>query len=113
MWRRSNCLKHSAARRWRSFCAASLTSMAASGCVRGGFSRGGARLGPRVFSEGPGEEGGVKRIALGSGFIIDPAGLIVTNNHVVGEAGKVEIILQDNTKYPAQIVGRDPQIGRA
>ena len=69
---------------------------------------GGERLGPRRFSEGPGEEGGVQRIALGSGFIIDPAGLIVTNNHVVGEAGKVEIILQDNTKYPAQIVGRDP-----
>ena len=35
---------------------------------------GGGRLGPRRFSEGPGEEGGVKRIALGSGFIIDPAG---------------------------------------
>jgi serine protease Do len=60
------------------------------------------------FSEGPGEEGGVQRIALGSGFIIDPSGFIVTNNHVVGEAGKVQIILQDNSKYPAKIVGRDP-----
>jgi serine protease Do len=69
---------------------------------------GGGQLSPHRFSEGPGEEGGIQRIALGSGFIIDPAGLIVTNNHVVGEAGKVEIILQDNTKYPAQIVGRDP-----
>src|SRR5207237_6837329 len=36
-------------------------------------------------------------------------GLIVTNNHVVGEAGKVEIILQDNSKYPATVVGRDPR----
>ncbi len=60
------------------------------------------------FSEGPSEEGGVQRIALGSGFIVDPSGLIVTNNHVVGEAAKVEIILQDNSKYPAKIVGRDP-----
>ncbi len=70
---------------------------------------GGGRLGPHPFSEGPGEEDGVKRIALGSGFIIDPSGLIVTNSHVVGEAAKVEIILQDNSKYPAKIVGRDPR----
>jgi len=69
---------------------------------------GGGQLGPRPFSRGPGEEGGAKRIALGSGFIIDPSGLIVTNNHVVGEAAKVEIILQDNTKYTAKIIGRDP-----
>jgi serine protease Do len=70
---------------------------------------GGGQFGPRPFSEGPGEEGGVKRIALGSGFITDPSGLIVTNNHVVGEAAKVEIILQDGTKYPARVVGRDPR----
>jgi len=69
---------------------------------------GGGQSGPHRFSEGPSEEGGVQRIALGSGFIVDPSGLIVTNNHVVGEAAKVEIILQDNTKYPAKIVGRDP-----
>ena len=70
---------------------------------------GGRRFGSRPFSEDPGDEGGAKRIALGSGFIIDPSGLIVTNNHVVGEAAKVEIVLQDNTRYPAQIVGRDPR----
>ena len=65
---------------------------------------------PREMPEGRGDEGaGVKRIALGSGFIIDPSGLIVTNNHVVGEAAKVQVILQDNTKYPAQIIGRDPR----
>jgi len=70
--------------------------------------RSGGRLVPRERSEGPGdEEQGLKRIALGSGFLIDPSGVIVTNNHVVGEAAKVEVILQDNSKYPAQIVGRD------
>src|SRR5207253_5850244 len=68
--------------------------------------RRGGQSGPRRFPEGP-DEGGAKRIALGSGFIIDPSGLIVTNNHVVGEAAKVEIILQDNSKYPASVVGRD------
>ena len=69
---------------------------------------GSGRLGPGPFAEGPDDESGVKRIALGSGFIVDPSGLIVTNNHVVGEAAKVQIILQDNTKYPAKIIGRDP-----
>ena len=54
-------------------------------------------------------EGGMRRIALGSGFIIDPRGYVVTNNHVVGDAGKVEVILQDKTKYTAKIVGRDPK----
>jgi serine protease Do len=70
---------------------------------------GGGQSGQNPFSEGPGEERGVKRIALGSGFITDPSGLIVTNNHVVGESAKVEIILQDGTKYPARVVGRDPR----
>jgi serine protease Do len=55
----------------------------------------------------PRDEGGAKRIALGSGFIIDPSGIVVTNSHVVGEAAKVEVVLQDNTKYAAKIVGRD------
>jgi serine protease Do len=58
---------------------------------------------------GPGDQRDFKRIALGSGFIIDPRGYVVTNNHVVGEAAKVTVILQDGTKYPAHIVGRDPR----
>ncbi len=45
--------------------------------------------------------------ALGSGFIIDRTGYIVTNNHVVGNASKVTAILQDNTHRPAKIIGRD------
>jgi serine protease Do len=56
-----------------------------------------------------GQPGEGKRIALGSGFIIDPSGYIVTNNHVVGHAKKVQVILQDDTKYTAEIVGRDPK----
>jgi serine protease Do len=54
-------------------------------------------------------EGQAHRIALGSGFIIDPAGYVVTNNHVVGNASKVEVTLQDDNKYPAKIIGRDPK----
>ena len=46
-------------------------------------------------------------MALGSGFIIDPSGYVVTNNHVVGHAQKVTVILQDNSRHPAKIIGRD------
>jgi len=48
-----------------------------------------------------------KRVALGSGFIIDPQGYVVTNNHVVGESGTVTVIFQDDSKHPAKIIGRD------
>ncbi|MGA7260210.1 MAG: DegQ family serine endoprotease [Stellaceae bacterium] len=48
-----------------------------------------------------------KVMALGSGFIIDPAGYIVTNNHVVANADKVTVIFQDNTRHTAKVIGRD------
>jgi serine protease Do len=45
--------------------------------------------------------------SLGSGFIVDPSGLIVTNNHVIGGADSVSVTLQDGTTLKAKIVGRD------
>src|ERR1700758_1955294 len=48
-----------------------------------------------------------KVLALGSGFIIDPAGYIVTNNHVVANADKVTVIFQDNSRHTAKVIGRD------
>lgn len=45
--------------------------------------------------------------SLGSGFIIDAEGLIVTNNHVIDGADEVSITLQDNTTLKATVVGRD------
>jgi serine protease Do len=50
-----------------------------------------------------------QRMALGSGFIIDPAGYVVTNNHVVANAEKVTVIFQDGSKHPAKVLGRDPK----
>jgi serine protease Do len=61
----------------------------------------------RAFPQMP--DGQPRRIALGSGFIIDASGYVVTNNHVVGDASKVEVTLQDGSKYPAKIIGRDPK----
>jgi serine protease Do len=46
--------------------------------------------------------------ALGSGFIIDASGLVVTNNHVIADADQITVILQDNTRVPAKLVGHDP-----
>jgi serine protease Do len=48
--------------------------------------------------------------SLGSGFIIDARGYVVTNNHVIAEADQVRVILHDNTELEAKVVGRDPEI---
>lgn len=45
--------------------------------------------------------------SLGSGFIIDAAGYVVTNNHVIADADEVSIKLHDETELKAEIVGRD------
>ncbi len=46
-------------------------------------------------------------LGAGSGFIIDPAGVIVTNNHVVGQASRIMVSLSDGTKLPARVIGAD------
>ena len=48
--------------------------------------------------------------SLGSGFIVDPSGLVVTNNHVIEGADEVTVTLQDNTSLKATIVGRDERV---
>ena len=45
--------------------------------------------------------------SLGSGFIIDPTGLIVTNNHVIEDADQITVTLNDGTTLPATLVGTD------
>ena len=47
--------------------------------------------------------------ALGSGFIIDPSGIVVTNNHVVAGADEIYVVLQDGTRLKATLRGRDPK----
>jgi serine protease Do len=48
-----------------------------------------------------------KATSLGSGFIIDKTGYVVTNNHVIADADEITVILHDNTNLKAELVGRD------
>jgi serine protease Do len=46
-------------------------------------------------------------IGAGSGFILDPSGIIVTNNHVVGNADKITVVLTDGSELHAHLLGTD------
>jgi serine protease Do len=61
----------------------------------------------RDFFGDKGGPNGTRVASLGSGFIIDPSGLIVTNNHVIANAEQITVTLSDDTSYQAQVVGRD------
>jgi serine protease Do len=49
-----------------------------------------------------------KQRSLGSGFIIDKDGYIVTNNHVIADADEIKVKLNSGKEYDAKIIGRDP-----
>jgi serine protease Do len=51
--------------------------------------------------------------SLGSGFIIDSSGIVVTNNHVIGDANEITVILTDGTKLKADIIGKDAKVDLA
>jgi serine protease Do len=64
----------------------------------------------RRFFGGPGPRGPQRQRSLGSGFIIDSDGSIITNNHVVENATKIVVKLAgDDREYEASVVGRDPK----
>ncbi len=65
-----------------------------------------------VFRDFFGDKGtpgapGPRVASLGSGFVIDPSGLIVTNNHVIANAEQITVTLADDTALQAQVIGRD------
>ena len=62
--------------------------------------------------QGP-DGGGGHAVSLGSGFIIDPAGYIVTNNHVIDGADEISVTLTDNTTLKAKLVGKDERVDLA
>lgn len=57
---------------------------------------------------GPGDGGPQFRQSGGTGFLVDPSGIVLTNNHVVGDADRVRVTLLDNRVFEADIVGADP-----
>jgi serine protease Do len=60
----------------------------------------------RFFGEDMQKE--FKQPSLGSGFIIDKEGFVVTNNHVIEDADQIKVKLKDEREFDAEIVGRDP-----
>ena len=48
-------------------------------------------------------------IGLGSGFVIDKSGIIVTNNHVIEGADEITVIMHDQVEFKAKLLGRDPK----
>jgi serine protease Do len=68
--------------------------------------------GPFGEPQRPGQAPAPRRFtvpSLGTGFVISGEGLIVTNNHVVQEVDKIEIVFSDGTRSDAEIVGTDPK----
>jgi serine protease Do len=63
----------------------------------------------RRFFGGPIPRGPQRQRSLGSGFIIDGDGSIITNNHVVENAQKIVVKLADEQEYEAKVIGRDPK----
>jgi serine protease Do len=66
----------------------------------------------KFFQNRPGAPGQPSRPerkvnALGSGFIVDPAGYVVTNNHVIAKATDIKVKLNDGSEHSAKLIGRD------
>ncbi len=59
------------------------------------------------FGGGGGQNGRVSK-SLGSGFVVDKAGYIVTNNHVIEDADLIEVTFPNGDTYEAELLGRDP-----
>ena len=55
-----------------------------------------------------GRGGSRERVGMGSGVIVSPDGFIITNNHVIEDATKIEVTTNDNVRYVAELVGADP-----
>jgi serine protease Do len=51
--------------------------------------------------------------SLGSGFVIDASGLVVTNNHVIGDANEITVIFADGQRLKAEIIGKDSKVDLA
>ena len=70
-----------------------------------------------IYTSGEEEEGGRlfghrsghSQKGLGTGFIVDQAGIIITNNHVIDNADEITVLTSDEKRFKAKITGRDPR----
>ncbi|MEN6615653.1 MAG: trypsin-like peptidase domain-containing protein, partial [Syntrophorhabdus sp.] len=99
----------------------SIVNISTTAVIKGPGAQGGPFVGPnnpfkdffgddffdKFFGNGPRRE--YKQRSLGSGFIIDKEGYILTNNHVVEKASVIKVKLSDEKEYDAKIIGRDPK----
>jgi serine protease Do len=53
------------------------------------------------------EQAPQRQSSLGSGFVVDASGYVVTNNHVIAEADEIQVVFGDETTYDAELIGRD------
>ncbi len=58
-------------------------------------------------NNGPGQQR--RSSSLGSGFVIDASGIVITNNHVIGDANDITVNFNDGTKLKAEVIGKDPK----
>lgn len=64
----------------------------------------------RPGDNGEGDKRPTRRISsLGSGFVVDPSGIVITNNHVIADADEITVIFSDDTRLKAEVLGRDPK----
>lgn len=63
----------------------------------------------RFFQEPGGGGADLRRQSLGSGFIVNARGLVVTNNHVVEDASEIKVKLTDGREFSAKVLGTDPK----
>ena len=63
----------------------------------------------RGFGNRRGHNRGRRIAGVGSGFIIDPTGFIVTNDHVVGDAEDIRVTMKNGDQFDATLIGRDPK----
>jgi serine protease Do len=68
--------------------------------------------GPRGDGDGP-QRPQRRSSSLGSGFVLDASGIVITNNHVIGDANDVTVIFADGRKLKAEVVGKDAKVDLA
>lgn len=67
-------------------------------------------FGPRGRGNSPGQPRQRRTVSAGSGFIISDTGWVLTNNHVINGASKIQVTLTDREVFTAKLVGADPAI---